>query len=278
MKRILIVAATTGYQTRVFESAARDMGIKVILATDRCDHLEDPWGDNAVPVRFHKPADALPLLQRMERPDGVIAVGDRPTVVAAMAADMFGLPYHSVEAVEICRNKFAAHEQFRRGGLPVADYFRVPITNDPTEAARSARYPCVLKPLGLSASRGVIRANDEIEFLEAFERIRALLRTSDIRRLQDEGDGYIQVESFIPGKEFALEGLVTAGNLQVLAIFDKPDPLDGPFFEETIYVTPSREPNAVQEAIIAATRTAIRAAGLTHGPVHAEMRVNEDGV
>src|SRR5262245_33098569 len=120
MKRILIVAATTGYQTRVFESVARGMGLQVILATDRCDHLKDPWGDSAVPVRFHKPAEALPVLQRMERPDGVIAVGDRPTVVAAMAAAMFGLAYHPVAAVEICRNKFAAHEQFRRAGLPVA--------------------------------------------------------------------------------------------------------------------------------------------------------------
>jgi biotin carboxylase len=123
----------------------------------------------------------------------------------------------------------------------------------------------VLKPLGLSASRGVIRADDGLSFVQAFERIRKM------------GEGELQVESYIPGREFALEGLATDGELRALAIFDKPDPLEGPFFEETIYVTPSREPDDVQRELIRAAAQAVRALGLRHGPVHAELRHNAGG-
>jgi biotin carboxylase len=278
MKRLLIVAATTGYQTRSFESAARGMGLDVVLATDRCHQLEDPWGDNALPIRFEDPSAALKALSERRRPDAIVAVGDRPTLIAALAAKEFGLPYHSVEAVEVCRNKHAARERFRTAGLTAPDYFRVPITSEPGAIAGRATYPCVLKPLGLSGSRGVIRTDDELQFISAFQRIRKMLESPDIRKLQDAEDGFIQIETFIPGTEYALEGLVTGGELQVLAIFDKPEPLDGPFFEETLYVTPSRTMPEVIESIVATTSQAVKALGLSHGPVHAEMRYNDCGV
>ncbi len=136
----------------------------------------------------------------------------------------------------------------------------------------------MLKPLALSASRGVIRANDPEEFSAAFRRIENLLADSDIARLHEDQDRFLQVESFIPGREFALEGILIQGQLRVLAVFDKPDPLDGPFFEETIYVTPSRESEETQDAIARTTQAAVKALGLIEGPVHAEMRVNQYGV
>ena len=136
----------------------------------------------------------------------------------------------------------------------------------------------MLKPLGLSASRGVIRADNPAEFIAAFRRIENLLADPDIARLHEDQDRFLQVESFIEGREFALEGILTDGQLRVLALFDKPDPLDGPFFEETIYVTPSRESEATQDAIVRTTRAAVKALGLTEGPIHAEMRVNQRGV
>ena len=278
MKRLLIVAATTGYQTRSFENAARGMGLEVVLATDRCHQLEDPWGDKALAVRFEDPEAAVKTLLGHGRPDAIVAVGDRPTLIAALAAKEFGLPYHSVEAVEVCRNKHAARERFRTAGLPAPDYFRVPITSEAGAIAKSAKYPCVLKPLGLTGSRGVIRADEELQFVSAFQRIRKMLELPDIRRLQDAQDDFIQVETFIPGTEYAVEGLVTDGELQVLAVFDKPDPLDGPFFEETLYVTPSRNTPDALESIVVTTRQAVKALGLTHGPVHAEMRYNDRGV
>ena len=277
MPRVLLVAATTGYQTRSFAAAARRLGIDVILATDRCHVLEDPWRDKAIPVRFEEPEIAAEVLGDCVV-DGIVAVADRPTLVAARAARKLGLPYHSPQAVAACRDKHVMREIFGRSGLPVPENFRVALNRDPREIARDAGFPCVLKPLGLSASRGVIRANNAGEFVTAFDRIRRILEQPDIRQSHEEWNEAIQIERYIEGREFALEGLMTQGELNVLAIFDKPDQLDGPFFEETIYVTPSRESREIQSAIVDTARRAVRALGLDQGPVHAEMRVNAKGV
>lgn len=277
MPRVLLVAATTGYQTRAFADAARRLGFDLVLATDRCHVLEDPWGDHAVPVRFEDPEGSRNALVSAGPFDGIVAVADRPTLIAALTAEGLGIPYNSPAAVARCRDKYLARQRFETAGLPVPEFFRVAIVEDPLEVAARSPYPCVLKPLGLSASRGVIRANNAEEFVEAFERIRAILESSDVLIQREEHNRYIQVESFIEGREFAVEGLITAGELHVLAIFDKPDPLDGPVFEETIYVTPSRESAETQEQLIEAVSRAVRALGLTHGPIHAEIRLNREG-
>ena len=270
MKRILLFAATTGYQVRVFADAARALNLDLVLATDRCHVLENPWGDDAIAVRFEDPDRAMDALLARGPFDGVAAVGDAPSVVAAQAAAKLGLRFSPPGAVLAAKNKSLAHQRFRDAGLQVAASRVLPADANAEQEARATRYPCVLKPVSLSASRGVIRADDPRQFATAHARIQKIL--------EHEHDPSIQVEDFVPGREFALEGLVTAGNLQTLALFDKPDPLDGPFFEETIYLTPSREPDAVQSAIIDATQRAARALGLTYGPLHAEMRVNDRGV
>ena len=252
------MAATTGYQTRAFAEAARRLEFDIALATDRCHVLEDPWGDRAIPVRFADPYGSRDTLLANSPFDAVVAVGDQPTLLAALVAEALRLPFHSPAAVAACHDKYLARQLFQAAGLRVPEFFRVPVSEDPAEAARRAPFPCVLKPLGLSASRGVIRANDTVEFVAAFERIRALLENTDVLALREEQNRYIQVESFIAGREFAIEGLVTRGKLQTLAIFDKPDPLDGPFFEETIYVTPSREASDNQQALIEATGCAVQ--------------------
>ena len=281
-KRILLIAATTGYQTRAFAEAGERLGYEVQLATDHCPRLGDPWGDHAIPVKFHKPeASATTILRAAENSgafDGIVAVGDRPSYVAAVAARQLGLPYSSPESVFACWNKYYAREQFRSAGLKVPGYRRVLTEEGPENAARDTNYPCVLKPLGLSGSRGVIRADNPVEFVEAFERIRAILASPDIVRKHEDQDRFLQVEDYIDGEEFALEGILTHGRFQTIALFDKPDPLRGPYFEETLYVTPSRAPAAVQAVIIETVRCAVEALGLTHGPLHAEMRVNSDGV
>jgi len=277
-KKLLLIGATTGYQTRVFAGAAEKLGYTLQLATDRCHILDDPWGDHALPLRFEDPEGAAQAIATSEPIDGIVAVGDRPAYIAALAAARLNLAYNSPDSVLACRNKFVARERFRAAGLLVPKFRRIPVSGDPRAAAEAAHYPCVLKPLGLSASRGVIRANNPREFAAAFHRIAALLDDPDIRCFHEDHHRFIQVESFIEGREFALEGIVTHGRLRVLAIFDKPDPLDGPFFEETIYVTPSRESIAAQSEITRTTEAAVKALGLTHGPIHAEMRVNSRGV
>ncbi len=274
-KRVLLLGSITGYQTRIFAQAAQRLGLDVVLATDQCKQLEDPWGDRAITVRFQHPESYARRLA-MEGPfDAVLAVGDHPTLLAAMTAQRLAIRHNSPASVTAAKNKYLARQLFRAAGLNVPAYFRIRLGDN---SWPEPRYPCVLKPLGLSGSRGVIRADNPREFQEAFQRIARLLEATEIRRLKEEHNRYIQVEDFIEGREFALEGVLTGGSLQTLAVFDKPDPLDGPFFEETIYVTPSRAGAAIQEQIVATTQRATRALGLETGPVHAEMRVNAGGV
>jgi|SRR5580700_11341372 biotin carboxylase len=275
-RKLLLIGATTGYQTRVFAEAAERLGFDLALATDRCHILDDPWGDHALALRFEDPQGAAKTIAAETQVDGIVAVGDRPAYIAALAAQLMGLPYNSPDSVAACRNKFLARERFRAADLPVPQFHRVALAAGPDPHA--VTYPCVLKPLGLSASRGVIRANNPDEFVAAFRRIAALLADPEIAGLHDQQDQFLQVESFIEGREFALEGMLINGRLEVLALFDKPDPLDGPFFEETIYVTPSRESASTQREIIRTTEAAVKALGLEHGPIHAEMRVNLRGV
>jgi biotin carboxylase len=263
-QRLLLFAATTGYQIRVFADAARRLGVELTLATDRCHVLEDPWGDRALAVKFDRIPESVDVLRGL-RFDGVAAVGDRPAILAAAAAEMLGVPFHPPAAARACNDKFLARQLYQAAGLRVPRFFRAAGDEDPQALAARAPYPCVLKPLGLSASRGVIRANDPAEFVAAFRRIRKM------------GELQLQVESYIEGREFAVEGLANEGRFHPLAIFDKPDPLEGPFFEETIYVTPSREPADIQKNLLEATDRAVRALGLRHGPVHAELRYNSEG-
>ena len=265
-KKLILVAATTGYQTRSFAAAATRLGLAVILATDRCHVMDDPWADGAIAIDFDHPeysAEAVALAC----PDatGIVAVADGPTTIAALTAERLRLRFHPAAATRICRDKHSLREAFRAAGLLVPNYLRI-APDSPIPAALS--YPCVLKPLTLSGSRGVIRANTPIEGEAALQRIRALV----------EPDQSIQAEDYIPGREFALEGLLTNGQLQVLALFDKPDPLEGPYFEESIYVTPSRESETTQQAIVETAQRGVEAIGLSDGPIHAEMRVNDQGV
>ena len=265
LKRLLLFASTTGYQIREFANAARRLEIDVTLATDRCLRMDDPWGDGALAVKFdHRMAETLETLRGLHF-DGVAAVGDGPAEAAAVAAEIFGVPFHSPAAARACRDKFLARQLYQAAGMRTPWFFRGALDGDAAALAARAQYPCVLKPLGLSASRGVIRANNPEEFAAAFRRIGKI------------GERFLQVEAYIPGREFSVEGLVTAGRFRALAIFDKPDPLEGPFFEETIYVSPSREPDEVQRELLAAVERAARALGFRHGPVHAELRYNAEG-
>jgi biotin carboxylase len=197
--------------------------------------------------------------------------------VAAMASAALGIAHNPVEAVAAARNKYRMRQILTKAGLRCPRFWRFPIDDDPTEMARRVEYPCVVKPLSLSASRGVIRADDPTQFVTAFHRLVAILQRPDVGISPRRSAQDILVESFIPGLEVAFEGLLINGRLRLLALFDKPDPLDGPFFEETIYVTPSRFPPAVQDAIVSCTAEVVTTLGLRHGPIHAELRVNEQG-
>ena len=280
-KRLLLFTAKLGYQTRSFEDAAHKLGVQLVYVTDRCHQLEDPWGDQAIPVHFETPeVAAYTVMEAVRGQDvaGILALGDRPAAAAAFTARGLGIRYNHPAAVEACRSKLRMKEVFRDAGLNVPWFQKLPIDPTPEPSLLGISYPCVLKPLSLSASQGVVRANNREEFLAGAARVRRLLQSAEILATREANLDQMLVEGYIPGREVAVEGLLTDGELRVLAVFDKPDPLEGPYFEETIYVTPSRLLESVQGDIEKCARDAVRALGLSHGPIHAEFRINEQGV
>jgi len=275
-QRLLLLIPTTTYRTEDFVEAARTLDVDLVIASDRPNVMSGEFPDHLLTLPFRDPAAAAREIRgyAARRPlDAVVPVDDATTVVASAIGESLGLRVNPLAAARATRNKRVMRELLARAGVPSPAFATVGVTEDPRVAARRAGYPCVLKPLVLSASRGVIRADDEAGFVAAFERIRALLRAPDVAEL-GEGTDSILVERFVPGAEVALEGLLEAGALRTLALFDKPDPLDGPFFEETIYVTPSRLPERTQTAVADVTARAARALGLTDGAVHGELRLS----
>jgi biotin carboxylase len=283
--RLLLLTTTTGYQTREFVRAAEKLGWETVFASDRCHRLDDPWRDGALPVKFEKPDETAGAVVRYahSKPlDALVALGDGAVPAAARACRALGLPGHPPEAADACADKFLSRQRLREAGVQVPRFCRFPLSASPQEAVavaeRQVGFPCVVKPLALAASRGVMRADNPVEFRAAFGRLRALLVSAELRARRPAASNFIQAESYVEGREFALEGLAERGRLRTLALFDKPDPLEGPYFEETIYVTPSRLPAAEQERIVGAAQGAARALGLHHGPWHAEVRLNARGV
>jgi biotin carboxylase len=279
MPRLLLLIPTTTYRTQAFVEAARGLGVEVVVASERSNTLQDAFPDGLLTLNFLKPdlaAREVAEFTRRHPIDAVVPVDDLTTVVGAAIAERLGLPSNSVESAQAARNKSIMRDLLSRAGVPSPRYRLFSLDGDPALLARTVPYPAVLKPTILGASRGVIRADDPAQFVTAFRRIEAILRTPEVAAIGD-GARQVLVEEFVPGVEVALEGLLVKGELQVLALFDKPDPLDGPFFEETIYVTPSRLPASVQAAIADCSARATQALGLREGPVHAELRFNGDG-
>jgi biotin carboxylase len=279
MDRLLLLLPTTTYRTEDFLAAARTLDVDVVCASERPSTLEPHLPDHFLTVDFADPERAAATVAEFSRTRplrAVVGVDDVTTVAAAAIAERLQLRGSGVAAVSTARDKHQMRECLAAAGLPIPRYRRIALADDPFLAARGVAFPCVLKPLTLSASRGVIRANNVDQFMAAFRRIRALLGRADVS-VSGAGAQFLLAEAFIPGIEVALEGLLVEGRLHTLALFDKPDPLDGPFFEETLFVTPSRLPAEVQGRIEAVTAAACTALGLREGPVHAELRVNADG-
>jgi biotin carboxylase len=279
-KRILLLLPTKTYRAEAFLSAASQLGVTVAIGSDQPQTLSELSPRKSFVIDFSKPEKATKTIVTFAQAhpiDAIVGVDDDTTVLVSMAAKALSLPHNSVESARTTRSKYQMRKVLAAADIPSPRFELVSINADPAKIAKHAKFPCVLKPLSLSASRGVIRANDPKEFAKAFRRIVSILDSSDVKTRKDARTQQILVEDFIPGVEVALEGILIQGRLKVLAIFDKPDPLDGPFFEETLYVTPSRLPVGVQEDIISCTTRTADALGLREGPVHAELRVNDNG-
>ena len=280
MARVLLLLPTRTYRAHDFMEAARRLGVEVVVGSERRQVFAPLFPGGHLRLDFLRPRQAVRSIATFARSyplDAIVAVDDEGTLLAAAAAKALGLPHNPVAAVAATRNKHCLRRKVAAAGLLSPQFERLSVEDDPARAAPRMPFPCVLKPLHLAASRGVMRADDAEQFVVAFERLVTLLRTPNVVQRGGRLARHILVEAFIPGAEVALEGLLVDGELIVLAVFDKPDPLDGPFFEETLYVTPSRLPADVQADLAAQTAKAVAAIGLREGPVHAEWRVNGHG-
>jgi biotin carboxylase len=280
MPRVLLLLPTTTYRTKAFVEAALKLDVGVVAASEQPSTLASKNPEGLLTLNFSEPERAARQAIEFAAQfpiDAVIPVDEDTAVVAASVARGLKLRHNSVEAAITAKNKHRMREVLSRSGVQVPGYWHFSLDEDPRNIAARVTYPCVVKPVFLSTSRGVMRADNEEEFTQVVRRLNRIVSDPKLARRGGDLAREALVEEFIPGFEVAVEGLVTEGEFRMLAIFDKPDPLDGPFFEETIYVTPSRLARDVQQQIVETTAAAIRAMGLTKGPVHAELRVNDQG-
>lgn len=280
--RILLLLPTRTYRATDFLAAAMKLNVEVVVASEEPATTADVSPRDSLVIDFKTPIAATQTITEFAETHpitAIVGVDDDTTLLATIAAATLGLPHNPVESAKATRNKYRLRQRLTKRGVPCPKFKRFSIHDDLNEIANNVDFPCVIKPLSLSASRGVIRANNLPEFTDAFLRITTLLQTLETEVDTDTAASYLEVliEDYIPGIEVALEGILLDGELKTLALFDKPDPLEGPFFEETLYITPSRLSPEVQNELQSATAEAAAALGLRHGPVHAELRYNTKG-
>lgn len=278
LRRILLIAPHGSYRTAPFLAAAKTHGIDVLIASEAKHSLVSAYAQG-LHLNLDDPQASLQTILReaQRRPfAALLGCDDASTELAALAATELGLPHNPTTAVRLARRKDLARERLAKAGVPVPHHWRLDLRRPLAAQIEDIQFPCVLKPVALSASRGVIRVNNVTELTHAMARIQVILTRAGLHDTEERET--ILVEEFIPGFEVAVEGLLTHGQLEILTIFDKPDPLDGPYFEETYYVTPSRLDTLTQQALRETISAACAAYGLREGPIHAECRINAQGV
>jgi biotin carboxylase len=273
--RLLLLVPTSTYRAEAFIRAAQRLPVNLSIASESPNSLSHVYPVDLPSFDFSRPSHAAATVYALAQSHpihAVVAVDDRATLCAAFIAEALGLPHNSPEAVRDALNKFRSRERMREAGIAQPNYGLVAL-DECRAASHRIAYPAVVKPLAMSASRGVIRVDDAAQFEQAVARISELLHG----HASDPGDvsqTHVLVESYVPGWEVAVEGMFIGGHPNVIAVFDKPDPLEGPYFPETMYVTPSRLAPDVVGRIVKLTENAVRAVGLTRGPFHVEIRGN----
>jgi biotin carboxylase len=272
---MLLLLPTSTYRATDFVAAARTLGAEIIIASDHRLAIGPALPAESLVVDFSRPDRAAARIVahcKRQPVDAIVPVDDEGVVAGAAAASELGLAHNPVEAVAATRDKAELRRKLTAAGLPQPSIREVGPEAAVESPASEVGFPCVLKPLSMAASRGVIRADNSEEAEVAAARVRAIVASSS------SVPEPLLVESYVPGPELALEGLLRHGRLEVLALFDKPDELAGPFFEETIYVTPSRQPTGIRRQIAARCSAAVAALGLREGPVHVEVRLHDSEV
>jgi biotin carboxylase len=276
---VMLVLPTETYRATAFLRAAETLGLQIVVASNEAPTLASLMAGRVLTLDLKHPSESAERAAAFDVRwpiDAVVGVDETSVVTAAHVADRLATPRRNpTAAVEATRDKRLMRQCLTSAGLVQPAFVATDIDIDSSalgDAVQAVGLPCVIKPVDLAASRGVIRADTPDDVAAAVRRVGALLREI----CTDDTPPPLLIESYVDGAEVALEGLLRDGTLEVLALFDKPDPLTGPFFEETLYVTPSRLDSATQSAVVDAVRAAVAALGLRHGPVHAEVRVAGD--
>ena len=278
LPRILVIAPHGSYRTSAFITAGHRLGVRVLLVSEGEHSIVSEYA-RGLHVDFSDQAAALALILReaaKEPVAGIIATDDSTTELAARAAQALGLSHNPPTAVQLARRKDLARACLAAAQIPVPCHWCLDLGQSLSIQIEEIRYPAVVKPVGLSGSRGVIRVNSPTELHQAVKRVQAMLQQEV--HLDPDASRMLLLETYVPGMEVAVEGMLTAGQLQLLTVFDKPDPMEGPYFEETYYTMPSRHEPEVLLALQNTIQAACDAYGLREGPVHAECRINDEGV
>jgi biotin carboxylase len=278
VKRLLLLLSAHSYRAPDFLAAARKLGVDLVIGTEEKFPIGTLPAGTIIQLDLRSVEVGLAAIEELAalRPlDAIVAVDDTGQALAAQASAALGIPSNPSESVVSAQNKRVFREICHSAGLPTPWFRELSLTENPRDISKTLRFPCVIKPLHLSASQGVIRAGNPGEFEAAFERVKAILTRAEVVQRAPDLARRLLVEAYLEGTEVALEGLVIEGEFRLLAFFDKPDPLEGPFFQETIYVTPSRQSWETQARAVEAVQKAVRALGLRVGPVHAEVRIHQ---
>jgi biotin carboxylase len=265
MPTAVVLLPSTTYRAADFVRAAEGLGVDLIVASENPPPFD--MGDRYLQVDCSDPELAAEAIVRIgdDAPiDGVVAADDAGVVAAAIAGRKLGVRANDPEAAAATRDKSRQRALLRAAEVPQPRFDMIRPGEDGAEAAAGIGYPLVIKPVDRAAGQGVMRVDDAADLPTATSRARSI--TGD--------DAALLIEEFMPGVEVALEGLVRDDELTTLALFDKPDAVEGPFFPETILVTPSRLDEAVQAECQRVAAAALTAIGISHGPVHVEMKVD----
>jgi biotin carboxylase len=279
--RVMLILPTATYRATAFLRAAEALGVQCVVASDEPPTLAALMDGRVLTLDLGHPdeaADRAAAFVQKWPVDAVVGVDEASVLAAAHIATRLGVARNPLEAVAATRDKRRLRALLAAASVTQPRWMEVrgdAAGSQALYAAGAVGLPCVVKPVNLAGSRGVIRANTVAELAAAIIRVDALLHRPGL--CDPDGDPPLLIEEFIPGAEIAIEGLLTEGDVTVLAVFDKPDPLDGPFFAETLYVTPSRYDAAVRDEAVAVTRQAVQALGLRDGPIHAELRLAASG-
>ncbi len=280
MRRILLLIPATSYRATAFVEAARAMGVEITVGSNHKSTLAAMNPAGFLSLDIHNLPQAVETARSFAKKypvDAVIGVDDQSVIAASAIAEELNLNHNTIISVTAARNKYIMREFLSQHNIPQPAYRKASLNDDKEKLNEITTYPAVVKPVALSGSRGVVKVTNRQELHEAVSLIRNIISTLVAHEKGQEAKT-ILIEEYIDGDEVAVDGLLIDEKLHPLVLFDKPEPLRGPFFEETMYTTPSRHSTKIQSEIFEVVKNAAQAMGLMTGPVHAELRFNETGI